>query len=440
MDEELKKQIAVFRYGVISDFVGARRLSRGQRKRLMRERCDQVWQIPGSIRTHIAPSTIKEWIARYKQAGNKLESLYPQDRSDRGALRSVDGETAAGIVSLRKELPEVTLPVLLKAARERKIILPGASVSSSTLYRFLKANGLMEGAPAATLDRRRFEAGQPNELWQSDVMHGPYVIVDGKQRKTYLTAFIDDHSRLVPHAEFFLSERLDNFLNALRKALRMRGLPRKLYVDNGPAFRSGHLEHICASLGIALRHAKPYQPEGKGKIERWFRTVRMSFLSTAKASTLPDLNEALRQWVTTYHDETTHGTTGETPIKRFTRQLECVRQAPKDMEDHFRKEARRTVARDRTFSLLGRLYEAPVDTVGKQVALLFHEHDPTRVEVFFGGKTVGFAQTLDVQVNCRVRRWEGKTQLLPEESGKRYGGGKLFTPGEQKEDGRHESV
>lgn len=445
MDEELKKKLAVFRYGVIADFVGARRLSRGERQRLLRERCDQAWEIPGSIRTRIASSTVKEWIARYKQSGNKLESLYPQDRSDRGALRSVDGETAAGIISLRKERPEVTLPVLLREARDRKIILPGVSVSSSTLYRFLKANGLMDGIPEAKRDRRRFEADQSNELWQSDVMHGPYVLVDGKQRKTYLTAFIDDHSRLIPHAEFFLSERLDNFLDALRKALRMRGLPKKLYVDNGPAFRSGHLEHICASLGIALRHAKPYQPEGKGKIERWFRTIRMSFLPMAKASTLPGLNEALGQWVTTYH-ETPHGTTGEAPIKRFTRQLECVRPAPRDMEDHFRKEARRTVARDRTISLLGRLYEAPVDTVGKQVALLFHEHDPSRVEIFFGGKTYGFAQFLDVHVNCRVRRWEGKTAIIPKEDGAKYGGGKLFARSEKletmpnKEDDHHESV
>lgn len=424
MDEDVKKRIAVFRYGVIADLVGARRLSRGERNRLLQEKCAQGWQIPGSVRTHIAVSTVKEWIARYKRSGNKLESLYPRDRSDRGALRSVDPETAAGLITLRKELPEVTLPVLLAEAGDRKIIRPGISVSSSTLYRFLKANGLMEIMPAAQ-DRRRFEAEAPNDLWQSDVMHGPSVVVDGKQRKTYLTAFIDDHSRLIPHAEFFLSERLDNFLDAFRKALRMRGLPRKLYVDNGPAFRSGHLEHICASLGIALRHAKPYQPQGKGKIERWFRTVRMSFLSTVKATMLGELNEALTLWVASYH-ESSHGTTGEPPIRRFTRQLECVRPAPKDMEDHFRKHARRTVARDRTFSLLGRLYEAPLNTVGKQVALLFHEHDPARVEVFFGGKTCGFARILDVHVNCRVRRWEGKTSLEPQ-SDARYGGGKLFT-------------
>jgi len=99
---------------------------------------------------------------------------------------------------------------------------------------------------------------------------GPEVgaLSKGRQRKTYLIAFIDDMSRLIPHAEFYLHERLEGFLEAYRKALRMRGLPRKLYVDNGPSFRSNHLEHICASLGIVLLHARPYQPEGKGKIER----------------------------------------------------------------------------------------------------------------------------------------------------------------------------
>ena len=101
-----------------------------------------------------------------------------------------------------------------------------------------------------------------------------------------MIAFIDDMTRLIPYAAFYLHERLEYFLDALRKALLMRGLPKKLYVDNGPAFRSNHLEFICASLGIVLIHAKPYQPEGKGKIERFNRTVREGFLSTAQATTL----------------------------------------------------------------------------------------------------------------------------------------------------------
>jgi transposase InsO family protein len=113
-------------------------------------------------------------------------------------------------------------------------------------------------------DRRKFEAELPNDLWQSDVMHGPMVDVDGRMRKSYLIAFIDDHSRLVPYGGFYLSEGLPSYLDALKWALLKRGLCRKLYVDNGPAFRSKHLEYICACLGIALIHSKPYTPQGRG--------------------------------------------------------------------------------------------------------------------------------------------------------------------------------
>jgi len=432
MDEELKKAIAVFRYGVIADFVGGVTLPRGEKRKRMQEKCGRKWRIPGSSRSRIGISTLKEWITRYTASGNRLESLYPTDREDKGRSRAVDDDTAAGIVALRKEMPHATLPVLMRVARERKIILPGMVIAHSTLYRFLTARGLMDQPVLPPKDRRKFEAEGPNDLWQSDVMHGPTVLVDGKQRKAYLTAFIDDHSRLIPHAEFFLSERLDSFLDALRKALLMRGLPRKLYVDNGPAFRSTHLEHICASLGIVLIHAKPYQPQGKGKIERFFRTVRMQFLPITKESTLTGLNAALLEWIRGYH-ETPHSSIGEPPLLRFTRGIACVRPAPVDLSDHFRKEVKRTVAKDRTFTIQGRMYEAPVDLVGKQVRLLYHEHDPARVEVLWEGKTHRFASVLDVHVNCRVKRENGITGIDPGDASERYKGGNLFTGNDKKE-------
>jgi transposase InsO family protein len=425
MDEDLKKAIAVFRYGVIADFVGGVTLPRGEKRKRMQEKCARKWLIPGSTRTRIGMSTLKEWITRYTASGNRLESLYPTEREDKGRSRAVDDDTAAGIVALRKEMPHATIPALVEAAKERKIVLPGRKLAHSTLYRFLSARGLMDQPALPPKDRRRFEAENPNDLWQSDVMHGPMVLVDGKQRKTYLTAFIDDHSRLIPHAEFFLSERLDSFLEALRKALLMRGLPRKLYVDNGPAFRSTHLEHICASLGIVLIHAKPYQPEGKGKIERFFRTVRMQFLPVTKETTLAGLNTALSAWIRQYHG-TSHGSTGEPPLSRFTGGLACVRPAPSDLSDHFRKEIKRTVAKDRTFTIQGRLYEAPVDLAGRQVRLLYHEQDPVRVEVLWEGKTYGFAGLLDLNVNCRIKRENGVTGIDPGSEPDKYRGGNLF--------------
>ena len=438
MDEELKKRIAVFRYGVIADFVGRERLRRGETRRLMQEKCARKWEIPGSIRTNIGKSSIKDWIARYKGSGNKLESLYPTGRSDVGKSRAIDEDTVAGIINLRKELPNISLVLLEKEAVNRRIILPGIKVTYPTLYRLLKANNLVDKPSFPPEDRRRFEAENPNDLWQSDVMHGIYVIVDGKLKKTYLVGFIDDMSRLSPYSQFYLHERLENFLSALRIALLTRGIPRKLYVDNGPAFRSHHLEHICASLGIALIHARPYQPEGKGKIERWFRTVRESFLPLLpKNISLQDLNKYFKIWLDKYH-ETVHSITGQTPFQRFTRNIACLRASPADMEDHFRKVARRTVKKDRTVSIKDKLYEAPVELIGKQITLLYHEHDTSRVEAKFNGKTYGFIPELDVHVNSRIKRLTNTNReaIEPEYNssqtrGLTYSGGELFSRNEE---------
>ncbi|NOZ69666.1 MAG: transposase [Deferribacteres bacterium] len=424
MDDELKKRIAVFRYGVIADIVGGRGHDRGEKKRLIRDKSARKWDIPGSSRSRISETTIKQWVAQYRASGNKLESLYPRNRSDRGKSRAIGEETAQGLIALRKEQPELSLPVFMREAKQRKIIQPGIEVPYSTLYRFLQTEGMLKKPLSQPEDRRRFEAEYPNDLWQSDVMHGPYVQEQGKQRKTYLIAFLDDMSRLGVYGEFYHREDIKSYLEALRKGLRMRGIPKKLYVDNGPAFRSHHLQHTCASLGIALINSRPYQPEGRGKIERWFRTVRESFLSTAETKQLKALNESFGEWLNTYN-HTTHSITKEPPIKRYTYHIECIRAASGDMEEHFRRASVRTVAKDRLIALQGRLYEAPVELIGKRVNLLYHEHDPATVEIQYQGRTYGFAAKLDVNVNCRIKRGRDTLQIQSVNKD-RYKSGKLF--------------
>jgi transposase InsO family protein len=287
---------------------------------------------------------------------------------------------------------------------QRRLTNLGLVLSPATVYRLFHKEGLLHPAEPPATDRRKFEAELPNDIWQSDAMHGPMVMVADKKRKSYLFAFIDDMSRLITHGEFFLSERLDSYLDALRLALLKRGLPRKLYVDNGPAFRSAHLQEITASLGIALIHSKPYKPQGRGKIERFFQTVRRQFLPGFKGKTLQDLNEAFEAWLRDCYHQRPHSATGLTPLKRFADHMECLRPAPGALEDYFRKRARRRVANDRTISLNGNLYEAPVSLIGKQVTLLYHDHDPARIEILFETRSHGFLNRLDLHVNCRVRR------------------------------------
>jgi transposase InsO family protein len=412
MDEEQKKQVAVFRFAVIADFVTGAHLAPGDKSRLLRDKCARKYTIPFSRRTSIGASTIRDWLARYQAGGGKLESLYPTARNDNGKPRRIDEETAASLVRLRQQMPAATIADLIATMLRRQLVSPGIRLAPTSVWRFLTAQGLMHPHSPANVDRRKFEAQLPNDIWQSDVMHGPYVSLDGRRRKTYLIAFIDDHSRLIPYAAFYLSENLAAFTDALQKALLKRGLPRKLYVDNGSAYRSHQLEHVCASLAIALIHAKAYQPQGKGKIERFFRTVRMRFLPTVTDQTgLDGLNTALCAWLDTYHQRC-HSATGASPWQRFADHVQCLRPAPANLKDHFRIVVRRTVAKDRTVTIEGRLYEAPVCLIGKRIDLYYHHNDMHRVEARLNQQSYGELCPVDLAVNCRVKRDRNQTAQI----------------------------
>lgn len=427
MDDKTREDVALFRYGVISDLVGATNLDYGEQERLVQEKAAQRWNIPNSNKTRISASTIRRWMKLYLNNDGKLPSLYPVERSDRGKSRRVDDDTILSLVKLKKEHPNLPARQLVAEMEKRGLVTPGFKLRLSSVYRIIKQQGLNKKNVAAKVDRRRYEAEFPNDIWQSDVMHGPSVEINGKKRKTYLIAFIDDHSRLLPHAQFYPSERLLVWLDSFRQALLTRGLPRKLYVDNGAAFRSRHLEKVCASLGIALIHTPPYIPQGRGKIERFFRTVRAQMLSVYTGDTLEDLNAAFTVWVQEQYHQRIHSSTGESPLQRFAKHIELLRCAPPDLEDHFRKEVRRRVAKDRTVSVDGHLYEAPTMLIGEQVRLLYHDHKPNRIEIIHKNSSYGFLLPVDLKVNCKVRRnanidtlSQGEQLSLP------YNSGKLF--------------
>lgn len=424
MTREEKMEVAAFRLGLISEFVGGAMLSYGEQERLIREKCSRRWRIPHSSRTRATRSTLLRWIRLYRGSNGRLESLFPRGRSDHGKTRAIDEDTALSLIRLRREMPRLPISMLIREM-ERRGLAPRALYPSS-VYRLLHRHELMEKNPQGREDRRKFEAELPNELWQSDMMHGPVVLCNDKMRKIYLIAFLDDHSRLIPHGAFYPSEGLSSYLQALAQALVRRGLPRKLYVDNGPAFRSNHLLHISASLGISLIHSRPYKPEGRGKVERFFRTVRTEFLSGFKGETLEEINEAFDLWLDQVYHRRAHKSTGKSPLERFTSRMECIRSAPADLRDHFRKTARRRVAKDRTIILEGRLYEAPVPLIGKQVLCLYHPEEPLEVEITHQDKSYGQALPVNLQVNCRVRRSKDLTVELLSQSPSSIRGGVLW--------------
>jgi len=406
MSTRKQERIAIFRYGVIAPLVGLKKSGYGQTEALIRQIIRREWAIPGSPRSYISRSVVMEWLKRYEESDGDLKSLYPKVRIDKGRLRSMDQETEQAVLKLKKELgANVTLPVFLRIARERNVVTPEFGVSLQTLYRLFTRHGLDESGSDG-VDRRKFEAELPNDLWQADIMHGP-LIVDGKgnKRKAFLFALIDDHSRLIVNAEFYLNERLENFLDCFKKAAAKRGLPRRLYLDNGPAFRSHQLRLCLASLGVELIHCKAYVPQGKGKIERWFRTCRMRFLPLLKDGlTLEGLNKKLEEWLQGDYLLKIHDSTGQSPMERFIKKIELIRRAPGNLNDYFRTTLRRCVANDRTVRLNGKFFEAPAALIGKSVTLCVDVQKEGAIEVFYKEQSFGLLTPQDKHINSKVRR------------------------------------
>jgi putative transposase len=411
MDEnEQKLKIATFRFGIISEFVTGVKLVYGEKEKLLKQKIERSYDVPFSNRSVVSRSTIEKWVGDYKKSGYRLEGLYPQDRNDKGQNRALSTSLKLAIKELKKEQPNLKAPAMIILLKQKKLIAADENINLSTLYRYLKAEELTsinEGA----VDKRHFEALHPNEIWQSDVLHGPYVKVDGKAKKSYLIAIIDDHSRYIIHAEFYLAETRENFLAALKDGIIKRGLPQILYIDNGSCFRALHLEQVSAQLGIGIKHSRPYIPQGRGKIERWFKYVRDNFLSiysqTSKNSEkLETLNQEFSKWVETYNNRQ-HGTTKQSPYDRYQANLECIRPAPAYLLDYFRQIEFRRVKKDRTVKLMGVMYEVPMGLIDRQVELRFHPDKLLEVEIFFQNKSYGMAIKVDPHVNSIIgRNWD----------------------------------
>lgn len=418
MDRERKEKVAVFRFGVIFPLV-EKDLHQywGEKERILRELVSKEWEIPFSNRTYISKATILNWLKRYEDGGRKIEALFPEGRSDQGRMRSISDEEVDALMLLRKENPKLSTPRLIEIAHARGVFTAGKEVSMASIYRLMKQR--KSKREKVKSDMRKFEVQMPNDLWQSDCMHGPKILHGGKMRKTYLFAIIDDHSRLITHGQFYLAETLENYLDCLWTALRKRGLPRKLYVDNGASFKAHRLQLGCASLEIGLCYARPYRPQGKGKIERFFRTVRGQFLTElAEELSLAEINRLFQHYIENSYHQRIHGGTGQKPLERYLQDAHALRKAPDNLPEHFRKRAERTVNNDRTVKLNGRLFEAPAGLVGMKVILRFEKYD--RIEVFLDDKSRGFLKELDPEVNSRIRR------NSPESVSPQTTGGALF--------------
>jgi len=410
MDAKAEK-IALFRYGLIAPLV-LETLPRGELTRRAEEIAARNYEIPYSQRISLSVDTLLDWALRYRRGG--FPALAPHVRRDRGQSRVVPPQLAELIERLKRENQHRTGTTLL---RELALVSGNDSpaISAATLYRFLHQRGLTTRQLLAAPAHKKFEAEFSNQIWQSDMLFGPYVQrAGGGRMQVFLYAILDDASRLIPHAQFYTHQGLDAFLDCLRQAVAARGLPTRLYVDNAKVYRSQQLARIAASIGILITHTPPYQPEGRGKIERWFRSVREQFLANLdprRTLSLPELNQRLWAWIEQVYHGSEHSGLGTTPLLRWQRDIEHIRQLPPstDLRRLFFYRVARLVRRDSTFLLRGHFYEAPPQFAGQTIEARFDPLDLYQVEIYFQEQAHSMARIVDAVVNAQLP----SAKLLP---------------------------
>jgi len=377
-----RQAVGLFRYSMIRPLADPE-LTPRERGALVRAAVSVDHLGPDGARVEVSATSLRRWLRTWRQGG--FAGLVP-------AVRAQPTRTPAEILDraevLKREAPGRTAAQVARSLVEAQV----GVVSARTLQRHFARLGLNR-SPDGTPPRAfgRFEAASFGDLWTGDGLHGPVVV----GRKTVLCAFIDDWSRAVPGWRWGSAEDTVRLEAALRRGLESRGIPKRCFVDNGSAFTSAPFNRTLAVLGIAIAHSKPGQPASRGKIERFFRTVRTQFLveldARGGASSLTELNELFGAWLEGVYHRALHSETGETPLARLMRGKALRRPTPAELHEAFLWSAVRTADKTGAISLFGNHYEIDAALVESKVELVFDPFDLSDIEVRYQGRSMGKA-------------------------------------------------
>jgi transposase InsO family protein len=393
---ERAQAIALFRYQLICPALD-QGLGPKARGKIVREIAARTHTDPFGNRVTYTRDTLDRWIRRWRAGG--FGELVPSVRQS--SIRT-EGAVLEMAAALKRENPARTVAHVQRILRAST----GWAPSESTLLRHFHRLDLIGPASGGAPVFGRFEADHPNELWVGDALHGPRV----GGRKTYLFAFLDDHSRLFSGYRFGFAEDTVRLAAALEPALASRGVPESVYVDNGSAFVDAWLLRACAKLGVRLVHSTPGRPQGRGKIERVFRTVRDQFLIELGDTTateiaesgmdhraaLLELNSLFAAWVEIEYHRRVHSETGQTPLTRWDSGWERLGRRPAiptapDLTEAFLWSEYRTVTKTGTVSLHSNTYAVDPGLAGRRVELVFSPFDMETIDVRYREKSYGNA-------------------------------------------------
>jgi transposase InsO family protein len=402
--------VATFRHAVIGP-VCARELSHGDLAEALREIASTRVRPPGAklTKTYSVP-TLERWLYAYRRGG--LPALRPRGRSDRGRGRDLTPELKQLLCDIRREHPSASARLIVSTLEADGRLDVGA-LKPGTLRKLLRQEGLdrvavRDGAGPKT--RLRWQAAAPDALWHGDVCHGPTLRLGGVRTPLRIHGMLDDCSRFVVALEAQASEREEDMLRVLIRALRMHGRPDAFFLDNGATYRGDVLRTACSRLGISLIHARPYDPEARGKMERFWRTLREGCLDhLGEVGSLADINQRLALFLERHYHNTPHaGLMGRAPLAAYA----PSERDPNRIDESVLREAlavreRRRVRRDTTVSVLGSVYELEQGFLAGRIVDIVYSYldDPPRPEVEYEGKRYALSH-VDPVANSRRKRPE----------------------------------
>jgi len=390
MDETVRSEIAAFRFGLIAQVV-QRQLQPGEKYALLREISKGRYKVPGSEKATISIRSIERYLQMYEEDG--FEALKPKSKEKKGSLKMIDSLVLDRAIALRKELPSRSVDQIIRIL-ELENQVPLGILKARTLSRYFQEQGWSRRDLHRTVKKefRHFEHQAPNDCWQADTQHTLYLPDPKdptKRKKAYLIAIIDDHSRRIMHAEFFFEERYPRLERCVQKAVLKHGSPHIFFCDNGSVYSAKQFKIICARMGTKLIHAKPYSPESKGKIEKFFQYVDSSFTGEAnllinqgKLTTLTQLNNYLHSWLEMY-DGRLHRGTGETPKKRYEANPDSRHYFPAEiLKEFFLWEEERTVRKTAVVEIEGNRYDVDSSLRGKRIQIRYNPYDLSYIQVW----------------------------------------------------------
>jgi transposase InsO family protein len=356
--------------------------------------------------------TIETWRTRYRKHG--FTACESKPRSDRGTFRKIHPERILEAVEQAKShlRPGFKVSELYRVCIE-KALLQRENVAPNTFRRFIKKFELLKPEKEATSKHRlAFSKRFANEAWQVDTLFGPFVThPNGHKVQTKLIAFIDDASRILCHGQFFFSEDISSLKTTLRAALYKRGIPQRIYADNGSIYKSQELVVICARIGTLLSHTPVRDGAAKGKIERFFRTCRDQFLNRQlDLESLEALNKAFILWAEEHYNNRVHSTLDMKPVDRFALDRARIQYLPpcEANDEAFYAEEERTVLADNTFKFKGKRYECPRHLASRKIMIRFDSEPSQTLQpiVYYKGERSGLAQPVDFIANDRFHARE----------------------------------